>query len=595
MPVLTIKNVPFPESFVPAANLNVTHTKEIAEFTFCYRFLITSYNEQWNRLILARQPHKYCYYEESFGFNTGFEFEGYQPIHHLVDRNVTGGGVGKGRGRGAHPMYHHTLLARNIQTGKWVHTCNAYSSSLQKMHLYIDGLKAFSYQYTDEEDNPLPSTLFANTDIGQNMRGLVTDMNIYSRFFTETEMVTWTTNCGQVEGDIYAWDTSRLNLTQKQESNLKVTLVKMPKADVCPDPDEPKILQEPSKLGATQEQKRYKPKNKDSSTFVGKVLELITDPFEKIDTLQSKDRCFRLDGEILSLPQNEEEEKLMDQVMWNYLMKKIGNDLKKLKKLKVVINVGGETKDDIIEAFEDLEAFDKSREGLFPKGGYYKYYHPVTGEPMNPNIPMLIPTHNTFSTVVKMCNVCFTSFGPYRDYPDICETWECVNGGKAWCHQQSCRSVRQNDGMVCAFNKEASFNIRGLCKEAVMDTQYKFADYTPAKTITYGYMIVKFGLDNSRQFVGPKGWIISRNEFNKRWQMNHTHYPDLTLTMLDMDALPVGRHNWLIENNACNQGETSSQVLLMSACKESEFTCDDGKCLNITQRCNNIEVKYILQ
>ena len=161
---------------------------------------------------------------------------------------------------------------------KWVHTCIAYSSYLQKIHLYVDGLKPFSYQYTDEEDNPLPSTLFANTDLGQNMRGL----NIYLRFFTETEMVTWATKCGQSEGDIYAWDTSRLNLTQKHESNQKVTLVKI--ADVCPDPDEPKILQEPSKRGAIQEQKRYRPKNKVSSTFVGKVLELIMDPFETSTT-----------------------------------------------------------------------------------------------------------------------------------------------------------------------------------------------------------------------------------------------------------------------------------------------------------------------
>ena len=121
-----------------------------------------------------------------------------------------------------------------------------------------------------------------------------------------------------------------------------------------------------------------------------------------------------------------------------------------------------------------------------------------------------------------------------------------------------------------------------------MDTEYKFAEHLPAKEVhKSGHT---FGNDNTRGYVGPKGWTISRNAFNKKWQMNHTHYPEMSLTMQDTDALPVGRHNWLIENNACTQGETSSQVLLMSACKESEFTCDDGKCLNISQRCNNIEV-----
>ena len=123
-----------------------------------------------------------------------------------------------------------------------------------------------------------------------------------------------------------------------------------------------------------------------------------------------------------------------------------------------------------------------------------------------------------------------------------------------------------------------------------MDTQYKFAEHTPMDPATDHR---KWGDDNTRRYVGPKGWIISRNVFSKKWQMNHTNYPDLALTMLDTDALPVGKHNWLLEKNACTQGQTSSQVLLMSACKESEFTCDDGKCLNITKRCNNIEVQLL--
>ena len=59
--------------------------------------------------------------------------------------------------------------------------------------------------------------------------------------------------------------------------------------------------------------------------------------------------------------------------------------------------------------------------------------------------------------------------------------------------------------------------------------------------------------------------------------------------MLDIDGLPIGRHNWKIDNNVCNQGVTNIQPLLISGCKEKEFTCDDGKCINITQRCNNIE------
>ena len=128
-------------------------------------------------------------------------------------------------------------------------------------------------------------------------------------------------------------------------------------------------------------------------------------------------------------------------------------------------------------------------------------------------------------------------------------------------------------------------SVRGLCKEAVMDTQYKFARHAPAKI---------YQNTESRRYIGPKGWIISRNIKDGRWRMSHYHYTHLTVTMLDMDTLPVGRHKWRMENNVCNEGVTSSQELQISACSEEQFTCEDGKCIRISQRCNNIEVNYSL-
>ena len=97
-------------------------------------------------------------------------------------------------------------------------------------------------------------------------------------------------------------------------------------------------------------------------------------------------------------------------------------------------------------------------------------------------------------------------------------------------------------------------------------------------------------MDDPRDYVGPKGWIISQNFTDHKWTMSHYFYTSLTLTMVDKDMLPIGRHKWRVENNVCNEGETSSEVLLLSACKEGQFTCDDGKCLDITQRCNSLEV-----
>ena len=123
-----------------------------------------------------------------------------------------------------------------------------------------------------------------------------------------------------------------------------------------------------------------------------------------------------------------------------------------------------------------------------------------------------------------------------------------------------------------------------------MDTSYKLADHHPVVTLLQNFSSREFGFDDTRSYVGPKGWVISRSEEDKKWRMEHQSYPELTLTMLDIDPLPIGKKMWKIDNNVCNQGTTNIQSLLISGCKEEEFTCDDGKCLDITQRCNNIEV-----
>ena len=61
--------------------------------------------------------------------------------------------------------------------------------------------------------------------------------------------------------------------------------------------------------------------------------------------------------------------------------------------------------------------------------------------------------------------------------------------------------------------------------------------------------------------------------------------------MIDKNNLPFGRHKWRLENNICNEGKTNLETLQLSSCPEGGFTCDDGKCLDISQRCNNIEVR----
>ena len=109
-----------------------------------------------------------------------------------------------------------------------------------------------------------------------------------------------------------------------------------------------------------------------------KVWKLITDPIGK-DALECKDRCYRLGGEIITIPQNEEELKYMDKVLWDLMMKKANGDVDLLKKVMkyVPIHVGGETKiEDYKDVIPNLEESLLNRKAIYPKGGYFKFYHP---------------------------------------------------------------------------------------------------------------------------------------------------------------------------------------------------------------------------
>ena len=52
----------------------------------------------------------------------------------------------------------------------------------------------------------------------------------------------------------------------------------------------------------------------------------------------------------------------------------------------------------------------------------------------------------------------------------------------------------------------------------------------------------------------------------------------------------IGRHTWNIANdsNDCEHGKPHRRVLKMSGCSEDQFTCDNGFCLRMEERCDQV-------
>jgi len=211
-------------------------------------------------------------------------------------------------------------------------------------------------------------------------------------------------------------------------------------------------------------------------------------------------------------PQTEEEALYMDKTLWDYMMKKASNDLDALvtgNKYQEIY-VGGESRlEDYNETIPDLADNLKKRNGLYPKDGYYKFYHPVTKEEMQPLKPTLMPHSLQSIYPIKQCLICFSSLKK----PLLKDIWK--NKTTTWCHQELCTRSR-SVACPCVFNREPTFNVRGLCSDAVMDTSYKLNDHQPMDPELLNTIFNNnWGDDDTRSYVGPKGWIIARGSIDK--------------------------------------------------------------------------------
>ena len=347
-------------------------------------------------------------------------------------------------------------------------------------------------------------------------------------------------------------------------------------------------MQKPRKSGRKSERKRFKPPPPPS--IVGSTKQVISG-HPQTGLKEAIDVCFRFNGALMSLPQSLEEEKAMDKTLWNFMMKSVANNITLLieEELAIWIYVAAETEFiPEVSVEKKLREFGiemSSRESYYAPDGKLEYYHSLTGAKLTIHREGFVTRQvDTFYKLPQQSIRCISSMKKRT----IGSFWD--ERLDPICLPLLGSIIFDPGNFICLFHKEPTFKIRGLCKDAVMDTQFKFADPAPGELDylnKHNWNLV-FG---TRSFVGPKGWVIKRSKTDKLWRMSHYHYSDLTLTMLDQDSIPIGRHKWLVENNVCNEGETSTEVLLVSGCEEGQFTCDDGKCLQIEQRCNNIEVR----
>ena len=154
------------------------------------------------------------------------------------------------------------------------------------------------------------------------------------------------------------------------------------------------------------------------------------------------------------------------------------------------------------------------------------------------------------------------------------------------CGQVGC-STRSTDDFLCVLPKEPTLTLKG-CKSASFDRTY---------TVSGGHANFQKGceavVEEFQGFSGPTGWHITRDQNQGRaWRLKNP-IGDFELRMLDHSSDPLGRKRWIDEGNLCKEGFGSIQLLELNLCNATQFSCSNGKCLDMTKRCDGVEVSYL--
>ena len=131
---------------------------------------------------------------------------------------------------------------------------------------------------------------------------------------------------------------------------------------------------------------------------------------------------------------------------------------------------------------------------------------------------------------------------------------------------------------MCKRRPKHFLKLRGLCNDSLIDIYYQ-----PMNNPSDVRTIHLYGLRTNIQYVEERNlWklsVASKNNVTAR-------------SKASLKSFTLGRHNWTINGDEnCNERidrSTYTKELKMSGCNETEFTCNNGQCVAMEQRCDQL-------
>ena len=140
--------------------------------------------------------------------------------------------------------------------------------------------------------------------------------------------------------------------------------------------------------------------------------------------------------------------------------------------------------------------------------------------------------------------------------------------------------------MACpCMNKKAPIlQLRGLCPKSELRTNDESmgTQYLPKQLAKSPTDIILVGGISTR---------IQYNDNSSQWILTNLVHSVTAVSDSSKISYVLGKHEWTVTNDVfeCNKGQPYTTVLKLTGCNpDGEFTCDDGQCVNMIQRCNQI-------
>ena len=153
---------------------------------------------------------------------------------------------------------------------------------------------------------------------------------------------------------------------------------------------------------------------------------------------------------------------------------------------------------------------------------------------------------------------------------------------------ESFSTYQNNISCACDNAQQPISILRGLCQKNIDLSIIDFR-YTPI-----------FWREEGLRHMGQLATEIIYNKENNQWELiNSIHQSRAVSKNLEWNTLALGKHDWQVSNDhyRCNNRENYTTTLKLTGCEFSElqdgqvggeFTCDDGECIGMAQRCDQL-------